>query len=184
MFCIKSTTKKKEESVAKAKAKSHSKGKSKAKTSKTSVKKNSKSKVAKAAPKKSVAAKKTIGKKETKSSRRSLAVVKAVHPPVKAKNWADILTPLDDRVLVKPALNEKVTAGGIIIPDTAAATGNFRGEVLVVGRGHRDSKGRLRPMDVKAGDMILFEEFSGSKIEIMGEDLRLLRETEILGIWE
>lgn len=172
--------------MAKAKAKSHSKGKSKAKTSKTSFKKNSKSKVAKAAPKKSVAAKKTIGKKETKSSRRSLAGVKAVHPPVKAKakNWPDILTPLDDRVLVKPALNEKVTAGGIIIPDTAAATGNFRGEVLVVGRGHRDSKGRLRPMDVKAGDMILFEEFSGSKIEIMGEDLRLLRETEILGIWE
>lgn len=100
----------------------------------------------------------------------------------KTSNWASVLTPLDDRVILEVSGQERRTPGGLIIPDTASVSGNFQGKVVVVGRGHRDNKGRLRPMDVKAGDTVVFSEFSGSKIEVMGTELKILRESEILGI--
>ena len=97
--------------------------------------------------------------------------------------WDQFLTPLDDRLIVETAAGEKMTAGGLYIPDTAAGTsGNFKGLVLVAGRGHRDDKGKVHPMDVQAGDTVLFSEHSGAKMDLLGKEVRILRESEILGI--
>lgn len=141
-----------------------------AKAKKKAAKKPAKVRKPKSAPKKV--------KTSAKPAKKSTAPENAK----KSSNWANILTPLDDRVILEMSANERRTAGGLIIPDTVSMSGNFQGKVVVVGRGHRDNKGRLRPMDVKAGDMVVFSEFSGSKIEVMGTELKILRESEILGI--
>lgn len=102
---------------------------------------------------------------------------------VKKIDVSKFITPLDDRLIVQQLAAERMTAGGLYIPDTAAGvSGNLKGLVVSAGRGHRDKKGRLRPMDVKAGDQVVFAEFSGSKINIQGQDFMFLRETDILGI--
>ncbi|MBL7670481.1 MAG: co-chaperone GroES [Bdellovibrionaceae bacterium] len=121
---------------------------------------------------------KSKGKPEAKGTSRALPVV-----TVKKIDVSKFITPLDDRLIVQPLAAERMTAGGLYIPDTAAGVaGNLKGVVVSAGRGHRDKKGRLRPMDVKAGDQVVFAEFSGSKINIQGQDLMFLRETDILGI--
>lgn len=94
------------------------------------------------------------------------------------------MTPLDDRMIVQLNENERMTAGGLFIPDTASIRGQYRGTVLVVGRGHRNEKGLLRPMDVKPGDQVVFEEYAGSKANLNGVDVRIMRESEILAIVE
>lgn len=141
-----------------------------AKAKKKAAKKPAKVRKPKSAPKKV--------KTSAKPAKKSTAPENAK----KSSNWANILTPLDDRVILEMSAHERRTAGGLIIPDTVSMSGNFQGKVVVVGRGHRDNKGRLRPMDVKAGDTVVFSEFSGSKIEVMGTELKILRESEILGI--
>ena len=75
-----------------------------------------------------------------------------------------------------------MTPGGLYIPDTADASGNYKGLVLAVGRGHLDAKGKVRLMDVKAGDTVVFADFAGSKMTIMGKEVLILRESEVLGI--
>ena len=89
--------------------------------------------------------------------------------------------PLHDRVLVKRIEQEAKTAGGIIIPDTVAEKPQ-QGEVLAVGPGHKDDKGKLFPMGVKKGDKILFGKWSGTEVKIDGEDLLIMKEADIMGV--
>ena len=91
--------------------------------------------------------------------------------------------PLQDRVLVRRIEQEEKTAGGIIIPDTAKEK-PMEGEVIAAGPGTRGEDGKLHPLDVKAGDRILFGKWSGSEVKIDGEDLIIMKETDILGIVE
>src|SRR3954452_1156507 len=89
--------------------------------------------------------------------------------------------PLHDRVLVRRVEAEAKTAGGIIIPDTAQEKPQ-EGEVVSVGTGTRADDGKVTPLDVKAGDKILFGKWSGTEVKIDGEDLIIMKETDILGI--
>ena len=89
--------------------------------------------------------------------------------------------PLHDRVLVRRVEAEEKTAGGIIIPDTAKEKPQ-EGEVISVGAGTRDETGKLTPLDVHAGDRILFGKWSGTEVRLDGEDLLIMKESDILGI--
>ncbi len=91
--------------------------------------------------------------------------------------------PLHDRVLVRRLEEDERTVGGIIIPDTAKEK-PMEGEVLAVGPGARNDKGELTPLDVKAGDRILFGKWSGSEVKIDGEELVIMKESDIMGIIE
>ncbi len=91
--------------------------------------------------------------------------------------------PLHDRVLVRRLEEDEMTVGGIIIPDTAKEK-PMEGEVLAVGPGARNDKGELTPLDVKAGDRILFGKWSGSEVKINGEELVIMKESDIMGIIE
>jgi chaperonin GroES len=89
--------------------------------------------------------------------------------------------PLHDRVLVRRVEAEKKTAGGIIIPDTVKEKPQ-EGEVLAVGTGARSDEGKVMPLDVNAGDKILFGKWSGSEVKLDGEDLIIMKESDILGV--
>jgi chaperonin GroES len=91
--------------------------------------------------------------------------------------------PLHDRVLVRRIEAEEKTAGGIIIPDTAKEKPQ-EGEVLAVGAGTRDETGKQNPLDVKEGDRILFGKWSGTEVRLDGEDLLIMKESDVLGIVE
>ena len=91
--------------------------------------------------------------------------------------------PLHDRVLVRRIEEEQKTKGGIIIPDTAKEKPQ-QGEVLAVGPGTRDETGKLIPLDVKVGDRVLFGKWSGTEVKIEGEELLIMKESDILGILE
>ncbi|MXU64233.1 co-chaperone GroES [Oceanomicrobium pacificus] len=90
-------------------------------------------------------------------------------------------TPLHDRVLVRRLEGEEKTAGGLIIPDSAKEKPS-EGEIVAVGAGARDDDGDRIAMDVKAGDKILFGKWSGTEIKLDGEDLLIMKESDILGI--
>ena len=89
--------------------------------------------------------------------------------------------PLHDRVLVRRVEAEEKTAGGIIIPDTAKEKPQ-EGEVVAVGGGAKGDDGKVTPLDVKAGDRILFGKWSGTEVNLDGEDLLIMKESDILGI--
>ncbi|WP_270936105.1 co-chaperone GroES [Falsiroseomonas oryzae] len=89
--------------------------------------------------------------------------------------------PLHDRVLVRRVTAEEKTAGGIIIPDTAKEKPQ-EGEVIAVGAGTINEKGEVRPLDVKAGDRILFGKWSGTEVKLNGEELLIMKESDIMGI--
>ncbi len=89
--------------------------------------------------------------------------------------------PLHDRVLVKREEQDEKTAGGIIIPDTAQEK-PMEGKVIAVGTGTRDESGKLTPLDVKAGNRILFGKWSGTEVTIDGDELIIMKESDILGI--
>ena len=91
--------------------------------------------------------------------------------------------PLHDRVLVRRVEAEEKTAGGIIIPDTAKEKPQ-EGEVIAVGAGTRDETGKLIELDVKAGDRILFGKWSGTEVKLDGQDLLIMKESDILGVLE
>ena len=91
--------------------------------------------------------------------------------------------PLGDRVLVKRVEEEQKTKGGIIIPDTAKEKPQ-EGEVVAVGPGARDDSGKIQPLDVKAGDRILFGKWSGTEVKIDGQDLLIMKESDVLGVVE
>jgi len=89
--------------------------------------------------------------------------------------------PLGDRVLVKRVEEESKTKGGIIIPDTAKEKPQ-EGEVVAVGPGAREESGKVQPLDVKPGDRILFGKWSGSEVKLDGQDLLIMKESDILGV--
>ena len=91
--------------------------------------------------------------------------------------------PLHDRVVVRRLEAEEKTSGGIIIPDTAKEK-PMEGEVVAVGPGARDEAGKLQPLDVKAGDRILFGKWSGTEVKLDGEELLIMKESDIMGIIE
>lgn len=194
--------------MAKAKAKSKVKSKSKSKLAapakkaarpakkKTSAKKSPAPKAKTKAgvkPKKSgvvksvkpVAAKgktpKAVAKKTSNPRVQVAATQKS--PKTKSVDWSQLISPLDDRVLVQIDENkERRTAGGLYLPETAEVKGNFQGTVVSVGPGHRDKKGRFRPLELKVGDRILFAEWTGTEVQLENESFKILRETEVLGL--
>jgi chaperonin GroES len=91
--------------------------------------------------------------------------------------------PLHDRVVVRRIEEDERTKGGIIIPDTAKEKPQ-QGEVVAVGPGARDENGVVQPLDVKAGDRVLFGKWSGSEVKIDGEELLIMKESDILGVLE
>ncbi len=93
------------------------------------------------------------------------------------------LRPLHDRVIVKRLEEERVSAGGIVIPDSAAEKPS-RGKVIAAGPGKVNDEGRVRPLDVKAGDTILFGKWSGTEVKIDGEELLVMKEEDIQAVIE
>ncbi len=91
--------------------------------------------------------------------------------------------PLHDRIVVKRITAEEKTAGGIIIPDTAKEK-PMEGEVIAVGPGARDEQGQIQTLDVKAGDRVLFGKWSGTEVKLDGEELLIMKESDIMGIIE
>jgi chaperonin GroES len=91
--------------------------------------------------------------------------------------------PLHDRVVVRRVDSEEKTAGGIIIPDTAKEKPS-EGVIVSVGPGARDDSGKVTPLDVKAGDRVLFGKWSGTEVKIDGEDLLIMKESDIMGVIE
>ena len=89
--------------------------------------------------------------------------------------------PLHDRVLVRRVAQEEKTAGGIIIPDTAKEK-PMEGEVVAVGPGARSDDGEIRPLDVRVGDRVLFGKWSGTEIKLDGEELMIMKESDLMGI--
>ena len=89
--------------------------------------------------------------------------------------------PLHDRVLVRRIEAAEKSAGGIIIPDTAQEK-PMEGEVVAVGPGARDTDGKLHPLDVKTGDRVLFGKWSGTEVKLDGEDLMIMKESDIMGV--
>ena len=93
------------------------------------------------------------------------------------------LRPLQDRVLVRRVEPEAKTAGGIFIPDTAQEK-PMEGDVVAVGPGARDESGKLHPLDIKTGDRVLFGKWSGSEVRLDGEELLIMKESDIMGVVE
>jgi chaperonin GroES len=91
--------------------------------------------------------------------------------------------PLHDRVLIRRVEQEEKTAGGIIIPDTAKEK-PMEGEVIAVGPGARDESGKIQPLDVKPGDRVVFGKWSGTEVKIDGEELIIMKESDIMGVLE
>ncbi|UUX51655.1 co-chaperone GroES [Nisaea acidiphila] len=91
--------------------------------------------------------------------------------------------PLHDRVVVRRTEGEEKTAGGIIIPDSAKEK-PMQGEIVAAGSGARDETGKVQPLDVKAGDKVLFGKWSGTEVKIDGEELLIMKESDIMGVLE
>lgn len=149
-----------------------------------------KAKAAKAKKPTKVAAKpkaKPAKKKTTKSAAPKMkAVAKSGAKPkltlVKTTSKSlGFLTPLDDRILVEKLGASDRTPGGLYIPDMAQERPN-KGKVVAVGHGRRDKKGRVRPLDVQVGDVVLFTQWAGGEIELDGATFLIMRETDVLGV--
>ena len=100
---------------------------------------------------------------------------------MEATHATTTFTPLHDRILVSPVEEGETVRGGIIIPDSAKEK-PMEGKVVAVGKGKSNNEGKVFPLDVKAGDKILFGKYSGTEIKIDGEELLIMREEEVLGI--
>ena len=93
------------------------------------------------------------------------------------------IRPLHDRVIVKRIEEEKKSAGGIVIPDTAAEKPD-QGEIVAVGKGKKDDNGKVIPIDVKVGDRVLFGKYSGQTVRVKGDELLVMREEDLMGVIE
>jgi chaperonin GroES len=91
------------------------------------------------------------------------------------------IRPLHDRVIVKRIEEERKSAGGIVIPDTAAEKPD-QGEIVAVGKGKKDDQGKLIPIDVKVGDRVLFGKYSGQTVKVDGDELLVMREEDIMAV--
>lgn len=134
--------------------------------------------------------KKSSAKKSpTKAIVKSKTALAKPNVVVQAKkeniDYTKAITPLLDRLVVRVLESERVTAGGLIIPDAALmATGYLKAEVLAVGSGAKSKKGHLKPLDVKIGDKVLFAEYAGTKVNYNTEDLQIIHESDVMGILE
>lgn len=160
--------------------------------------KNTVKKAVKKIVKKAVKAKKAVKKAVKKSVKKAVvkkaAVKKATaKTPVKKQtakpipkvnvDYSKAITPLGDRLVVRVSTGERITAGGLIIPDSASlATGYLKATVLAVGTGGKNKKGLLRPLDVKIGDNVLFSEHAGTKVSFNAEELQIIHESDVMGI--
>jgi len=108
---------------------------------------------------------------------------KKARPSNNLRRTAMKFRPLHDRVVVKRIDAEEKTAGGIIIPDTAKEKPS-QGEIVAVGPGGRDESGKLIPIDLKIGDTVLFGKWSGTEVKIDGQDLLIMKESDIMGVIE
>ncbi len=130
---------------------------------------------AKSAPKKTT----------TKNPKKSPATTTSKVLPIKRSVTADKafnLKPLDNRIVVEVEESAKMTAGGLHIPDSVQAAGNTKGKVIAVGTGHMSKKGKKSPLELKVGDDILFADWAGDKLEFNGKSVRILRESDVLGL--
>ena len=93
------------------------------------------------------------------------------------------IRPLEDRVVIQQIEAEEKTAGGIVLPDTAKEKPS-QGEIIAVGPGGRDESGKLIPIDLKVGDTVLFGKWSGTEVKIDGQDLLIMKESDIMGVIE
>ena len=93
------------------------------------------------------------------------------------------IRPLHDRVIVKRIEEERKSAGGIVIPDTAAEKPD-QGEIVAVGKGKKDDNGKLIAIDVKVGDKVLFGKYSGQTVKVKGDELLVMREEDLMGVIE
>jgi chaperonin GroES len=98
-------------------------------------------------------------------------------------DFAMKIRPLHDRVIVKRMEEERKTASGIVIPDSAAEKPD-QGEIIAVGSGKKDDQGKLIPLDVKVGDRVLFGKYAGQAVKVEGEELLVMREEDIMGVVE
>ncbi|MEW6119255.1 MAG: co-chaperone GroES [Pseudomonadota bacterium] len=94
------------------------------------------------------------------------------------------IRPLHDRVIVKRKEDERKTASGIVIPDSASTEKPDQGEIIAVGPGKKDDQGKLIPLDVKVGDRVLFGKYAGQAVKVEGEELLVMREEDIMGVVE
>lgn len=109
--------------------------------------------------------------------------VASAKPAIKNLDYSKAITPLGNRLVVRVVKGEKMTAGGLYIPDMVSdAVGHLKGEVLAVGNGSKSKKGTLRPLDVKVGDQVLFAEYAGTKVEFNAEELQIVQESDVMGI--
>lgn len=98
-------------------------------------------------------------------------------------DYSKAVTPLLDRVVVKVLSGERVTAGGLIIPETASmATGYLKAKVLAIGSGLKTKKGSLKPLDVQVGDTVLFASYAGTKVVFNSEELEIIHESDVMGV--
>ncbi len=156
-------TKKKKKAVAKVKAKPAKK-------------------VMKKPTKKPVMKMKTAAKPAAKAAK--VTAKPTAQPKMTAHSFsAKMLSPLDDRIVVRVQAAEEKTAGGLYIPGTVA-TRPDRGEVMAKGPGHRNKKGRVRPLDLEIGDTILFPQYTGTKVSIGDNEFLIMREEDVLGVVE
>lgn len=152
-------------------------------------------KSAKAKPAKSKAVKTKLVAKATKKApvKKSVLTSVAAKPssakpatkqqPNKTIDYSQVMTPLGDRLVVRLISAERVTAGGLIIPETVSTVeGHLKGEVLAAGTGARSKKGHKRPLDVSVGDQIYFNQYSATKITFGLEDLHIVKEVDVLGV--
>lgn len=125
---------------------------------------------------------KPAAKLKAKSAKAKAKSPKLALVPKTRSSLKNLLSPLDDRILVIVEGASDVTAGGIIIPGTATAEKPNRGEVVAKGPGRRSKKGSVRPLDVQVGDQVLFPQYAGTKITIEEQECLILREEDLLGI--
>jgi len=134
---------------------------------------------AKAQPKAKIKAK-AAAKPQAKAQPKAKV---AALTPVKKVDYSKAITPLGDRLVVRVSAHERITAGGLIIPDTVSeATGFLKATVLAIGRGVQNKKGFIKTMDVQVGDSVLFSQYSGTKVNFNAEELQIIHETDVMGI--
>lgn len=184
-------TAKKKVKAAKKTAKPVKPAKKKAAPAKKAVKKTAKPAAKKAAAKKPVkkvtkaVVKKSVKAKPVKKSAPAKTAAPKVQPakPVAKIDYTKAITPLGDRLVIRLTQTERVTPGGLILPDSVSSTsGYLKGEVLAAGHGTYTKKGHHKLLDVKIGDVVLFNEYSSTKVKYNNEDLHIVHESDILGV--
>ncbi|MCM2354955.1 MAG: co-chaperone GroES [Pseudobdellovibrio sp.] len=134
---------------------------------------------------------KAVAKKSVKAkpAAKKSAPVKAAAPkapaakPVAKIDYTKAITPLGDRLVIRLTQTERVTPGGLILPDSVSSTsGYLKGEVLAAGHGTYTKKGHHKLLDVKIGDVVLFNEYSSTKVKYNNEDLHIVHESDVLGV--